>query len=329
MRALIFAAGRGERLRPYTDKLAKPTIPFLNIPIVAFPLFYLEQAGLQELVVNTHHLPETVEQTLKNLVPKKVSLKFSHETPLILGSGGGLAQAVRQFASSTKEIFVANGDAVALFPDVKILERLLELHRESQALATLLVCPFPPAVEQFGGVYVNGQGQVTTFSKKTLLLADSNPWHFSGYMVVSREVGQELSTTPSNLLYDFLLPQIQAGHKVMALCQRELHWFETGNLDDYLNATHSCLKLLAQTGWATETLKKILDRFSPGWIANFSTSPLALVPPANRGGGTKIEDFAVVGEKVQLGHQVQLTQAVIVNSAEVANGTHVQRTLVI
>jgi NDP-sugar pyrophosphorylase family protein len=329
MNALIFAAGTGERLRPYTQKAAKPAIPFLNIPIIAYPLFYLEQAGLKNLVVNTHHLPATIEKAVKSILHPLNSVMFSHE-PEILGSGGGLAQAMDLLADD-EDVFVANGDAVALFPSPDVLKDLLDLHREESALASLLVCPFPPAQENFGGVYVNIKNQVTAFSKTPLNDPHSKPWHFTGFMVVNSRVWKGLAKKPSNLLYDVLLPKIKAGGRVMAFSQPKTFWFETGNVRDYLNATKSCLEILSEPSWAEQTLAHILERYSPGWRRGFSGAKggdLGLIGPSNVQ-NIQVRGFGVVAPGAQVEKNVTLIRSVIGGSAVLTAGQTVTDQLIL
>src|SRR6187402_2717354 len=94
MKAMILCAGLGTRLRPHTEKLAKPAIPFLNIPLLGYSLFHLETLGLSTLVANTHHLPETVKKAaLFATVGSKYKTFFTEEQPEILSSGGGIWRA--------------------------------------------------------------------------------------------------------------------------------------------------------------------------------------------------------------------------------------------
>ena len=144
------AAGKGERLRPQTLQLAKPALPLLNVPMLAYSTLYLELLGAKEYLINTHHLPATVEDAARQVLPRKASLKFSFETE-ILGSGGGLAQALRMSGATTGPILIANADAILLLPEPEKIQELLQTHVASGALATFLVCPFPPAAETLGG----------------------------------------------------------------------------------------------------------------------------------------------------------------------------------
>ena len=58
---ILLSAGLGTRLRPYTYDTPKPAIPFLSIPLAVYPLTLLAEFEIQNLVVNTHHLPEKIE----------------------------------------------------------------------------------------------------------------------------------------------------------------------------------------------------------------------------------------------------------------------------
>ena len=57
MKAMLLSAGYGNRFKPHTNKVAKPAIPFLNIPMLGYPIYYLEQIGIEKLAINTHYLP--------------------------------------------------------------------------------------------------------------------------------------------------------------------------------------------------------------------------------------------------------------------------------
>ena len=69
MRAMLLAAGRGSRLGVLTEERAKPAVPFANRPMAAVALGALARAGAREVMVNTHHLPHTVEAALRRAAP--------------------------------------------------------------------------------------------------------------------------------------------------------------------------------------------------------------------------------------------------------------------
>lgn len=319
MNALIFAAGRGERLKPLTEHLAKPAIPFLNIPMMAFPMFYLEQANLKTMALNTHHLPKTIQETAEKIKLKNSKLIFSPEPQEILGSGGGVAQAIAEARRLGHEpadpLVVINGDLVALFESPQIISKVLEFHRQNQARATLVVCPFPEAQESFGGVYVNQNSEVKKFSKTPLSQGDLKSWHFTGILVLSRATSETLKPVPSNLLYETLQTEIDQGHKIMAYQTSSVAWYETGNLKDYLASTQKALELLAQPSSLQRTLIQILDRFSPGWWKGWKASSkgnlLCAFPGPEK---LQVDEFAVVSAESFLGREVKLKRAVLLGS---------------
>lgn len=92
MKAMILAAGRGERLRPLTDTVPKPLVCAGGKPLVAWHLERLAAAGIREVVINVSHLAETIEARLGDGRAWGVSIAWSRE-PQALETAGGIACA--------------------------------------------------------------------------------------------------------------------------------------------------------------------------------------------------------------------------------------------
>lgn len=108
MKAMILAAGRGERMRPLTDHIPKPLLPVLHRPLIEYHIERLAQAGYRELIINTHHLGEQIRAHLGNGDRFNVSIHYSDEQPEALETGGGIFQALPLLGS---DIFlVINAD---------------------------------------------------------------------------------------------------------------------------------------------------------------------------------------------------------------------------
>ena len=65
--ALILCAGKSRRLEPYSQAVPKVCMPFLNLPLLSFSWFYLEQMGVSRFLLNTHLFPEQVEKAVRFL----------------------------------------------------------------------------------------------------------------------------------------------------------------------------------------------------------------------------------------------------------------------
>lgn len=134
MKAMVLAAGLGTRLRPVTDRLAKPAVPFFGRAILLRTLDLLAETGVTEAVVNTHWRSGDIEQLLDS---SPVPVRLSHE-PEILGTGGGIAK-VREVFRGLEAFLLVNGDVVFDLP----LAEAFVAHRASGAAATLLLLPNP------------------------------------------------------------------------------------------------------------------------------------------------------------------------------------------
>lgn len=331
MQALMLTAGKGERLRPHTAILPKPAIPFLNVPMVGYPLFYLEQAGLKEIVFNTFHLPKKIEAVASELIQGRYPFHFSHESPEILGGGGGLVAALPHFQSSPETLMIVNGDSVTLFPEANILTKLVRVLEKTNALATLLVTDFPPASESFGGIYCDSDGRVRDISKTAVNDPSLTSYHFSGFLYGQKALWQGHETKPTNLIYEMLLPKIQAGALVNTVYAQSVATFETGNVRDYLSASGQCLSLLSQGGNLGLQCAKILSRFTPRWregarLRNVTSRVLSLSPLDP---DTVVEDFAVIGANVKLGKEIELKRCALGGHQDLSSESKLENVLLI
>jgi MurNAc alpha-1-phosphate uridylyltransferase len=108
MRALIFAAGRGERMRPLTDTTAKPLLEVGGKRLIEWHLQALAHAGVCEVVINTSHLAEQFPVALGDGERWGLRIAYSYEGPEPLETGGGMLRALSLLGGDP---FIAvNGD---------------------------------------------------------------------------------------------------------------------------------------------------------------------------------------------------------------------------
>lgn len=114
MRAMILAAGRGERLRPLTDSLPKPLIEVGGKPLIEHHLERLAAAGFQDVVINQGHLGDMLPQKLGNGERWRLRIHWSKEPPEALETGGGIFQALPLLANGP--FLLINGDVFTDYP---------------------------------------------------------------------------------------------------------------------------------------------------------------------------------------------------------------------
>lgn len=112
MNAMILAAGRGERLRPYTDNCPKPLLEVNAKPLIEYHLQALANAGIKTVVINTSWLAALIQQRLDNGKRYGLSIIYSHEQHA-LETAGGIAQALPKLDD---QFIVINGDIFTDYP---------------------------------------------------------------------------------------------------------------------------------------------------------------------------------------------------------------------
>jgi len=108
MKAFILAAGRGERMRPLTDRTPKPLLPAGGKPLIVWHLERLAAAGFREIVINHAHLGEQIEAALGDGSQWGLHIWYSAEPPGALETAGGIANALPLLGDQS--FLVVNGD---------------------------------------------------------------------------------------------------------------------------------------------------------------------------------------------------------------------------
>lgn len=135
MKAMVLAAGRGERMRPLTDTLPKPLLTVGGRPLIAWHLAALARAGIREVVINLSWLGERLRAALGDGAGYGVSITYSEEGPVALETGGGIVRALPLLGP--EPFLVVSGD---VWTQVDFAR--LQLAPDAQA--HLVLIPNPP-----------------------------------------------------------------------------------------------------------------------------------------------------------------------------------------
>jgi MurNAc alpha-1-phosphate uridylyltransferase len=138
MKAMILAAGRGERMRPLTDRTPKPLLPVGGKPLIAWHLERLAAAGLRDVVINHAHLGHQIEHALGDGSRWGLAIRYSPEPEGALETAGGIANAL-PLLDSDDPFLVVNGD---IFCDWDVARAANALRPGD--LAHLVLVPNPP-----------------------------------------------------------------------------------------------------------------------------------------------------------------------------------------
>lgn len=134
MKALIFAAGKGTRLKPFTDSHPKALAPVNEVPLLERNIKYLQSFGINDFVINVHHFGEQITEFLKKNDSFGSKIEISDEKNELLETGGGLVFA-RKFLDFKEDFLIMNAD---ILTDLNI-DDFVKYHQEKKDFATLAV----------------------------------------------------------------------------------------------------------------------------------------------------------------------------------------------
>jgi NDP-sugar pyrophosphorylase family protein len=237
MKGMILAAGYGERLWPLTADRTKPAIPVLGKPIVGYVAEYLAQFGIQDVVVNLHHRPESVKRALGDGRQFGVKLEYIHE-PVILGTSGAMDNA-RQLLAGDRFV-VINGKIIT---DIDLNAALKE-HQRQGALATLVLLKNRRR-EKFSIVETH-EGLVTGFAGMPTASFDAatgaEPLMFTGIQILEPRIFDYIPRGIfSHSTIDVYPQAIAKGERIVAHVS-EGSWYELSTLQRYLDISLALLK---------------------------------------------------------------------------------------
>ena len=140
MKAIVLAAGRGERLRPITDTIPKPLVTVAGKPLIVYHLEALARVGIRDVVVNLSWLPDKLRAALRDGSDYGVRITYSDEGPVALETGGGIFNAIQHLGPGP--FLVVNGDT---FTDIDFgaLKSGADADTRAGALARLVLVPNP------------------------------------------------------------------------------------------------------------------------------------------------------------------------------------------
>jgi mannose-1-phosphate guanylyltransferase len=230
---MILAAGLGTRLQPLSDLCAKPAMPVCGVPVIAHTLALLAKHDVEEVIINLHHLPETVRAAVERHCPDGMTVHYSHE-PELLGTGGGM-RAVAEFLRESDPSLVLAGDMLL---DLD-LGSVIAHHRERGDDYTLLLLDGDSRQQSFGSIGTDDRDHVRRIGSRLDLGGETQAGLFTGVRVVasrflrdwpSREVFEDLT--------DWLGPLLSAGgHSIRAdwISSSECVWEPVGTPAEYLS----------------------------------------------------------------------------------------------
>ncbi len=219
--AMIMAAGLGTRMRPLTEHRPKPLVRVAGKPLIDHVLGKVRKAGITDIVVNMHYLPEQIRDHL-NRNAADLAVTLSDESDLLMETGGGLVKALPLIDADP--FFCLNSDAIWTDEGEADALTRLSAHWDGDRMdALLLVVPVADAFEH------SGKGDFFLDEAQRLARrgsADSAPYIYTGNQLVGHRLLRDAPDGPfsTNVLWDRAI----AEGRLFGLVHQG-SWFDIGS----------------------------------------------------------------------------------------------------
>ncbi len=209
MKAMIFAAGLGTRLKPFTDHSPKALAEVNGRSLLEHNVRYLQRFGIYEVIINVHHFAPMILEAIKDNNGYGSEICISDEQDMLLETGGGLKKAAG-FFEGEESFVVMNVDILTNLD----MGKMIEAHTADNAMATLAVMQressrqllFDKEMMLCGWVN-NATGE----ERISRIVSDSRKFSFSGVQVLSGTILKDIPFSGKFSLIDLYLHQAKTN----------------------------------------------------------------------------------------------------------------------
>jgi NDP-sugar pyrophosphorylase family protein len=216
IKAIVLAAGKGERLKSLVNVVPKPMLKVNGKPVLEYNINWLRDYGIKDIYINLHYLPDVIRNYFGHGERFGVSITYSYENEL-LGTAGAVRKIISDYQgndSSSSFLVVYGDNLVSGFN----LNSIFTYHESKGGVATICLYQKPEEVSKSGVVVLDSQNRILKFVEKP------RPWEIhsdlvnTGIYVFEPEILKYISTNfPSDFGRDVFPAAIDAGENLFGL----------------------------------------------------------------------------------------------------------------
>lgn len=235
MKALIFAAGLGTRLQPFTNKQPKALVQVAGKPMLQHLIIKLKTFGITEIIINIHHFGEQIIDFLEKNKNFGCDITISDERKKLLDTGGGLKKAL-YLLKDNDDLLVHNVDVWTNFD----LNLLIQHHQKSQSQVSLLLqnretsryLLFHPQNKTLVG-WINKKTKETI--PKDLAYENFDSFAFNGIHIINSKMKGFFPKQDTFGIIPVYL-ELAKKHKISGLEMKENYWLDLGKREQIVQA---------------------------------------------------------------------------------------------
>ena len=317
-RAIILAGGQGTRLRPLTLQRAKPVVPLLNRPFLAYQVALLTRHGISDIVLSCSYRVDDVRAALGDTLAPGVTLTYVVEKEP-LGTGGGVRYALEQTGGGSGLVFVLNGDVLT---DAD-LSAMHAFHVGMRSRTTIFLTRVPDP-RPYGLVETEADGRLRRFREKPAASEElTTDTINAGIYLIDAELVRRLpADRPASIEREFFPALIADGVPCFGFTE-PAYWRDIGSPAAYHLAQVDLLD-----GRVRSSLPPPGSPRGGSWVADGARTagaqieaPSVLGPRVVVESGAHVGPHAVIGEGSRIGTGARVANAVLWERVHVGTGS--------
>ncbi len=326
MKAVLLAAGAGERLMPLTATRPKHVIKVAGKPILQFCLDAIKQAKITEVIIVTHYIDEVIRSCFGD--GKKFGLKITYvQQKTILGTGNA-AQVAEPYVD--EDFVLVYGD---LLFGKDAVSQVLSLYQRGKTTGVMGVIPVEKP-ENYGIIEKDSEGKIKRIIEKPEPKSTPSNLANAGIYVLSKEVFNKIKKLKASVrgeweLTDAITMLAEEGKTVLAAQLNKDDWFDIGRPWDLLEANMWALNRMEHK--VLGTIEQGAHLIGPITVAQsakirsgaYIEGPAFIDEEADVGPNCYIRPGTSIGRKVRIGHAVEIKNSLIMDQTHIGHLSYV------
>ncbi len=324
MKAVILAAGKGERLRPLTDTRPKHVLPIGGMPLLKWSLKGLAENGIENVLIVTHFMEDHIKASIGNGTDLNLSISYAHQKEM-----KGTANAF-----SMAKSFVGNEEFIGFYGDgfitTETFQSVLNSHKKDETTIGVVKVEDP---SNFAAVELD-KNRVLRIVEKPLTGKSPSNLANTGIYVFTPEIFDYIKKTSISSRGEFEITDsisslIENGNPVNATILSHDGWMDVGQPWDLLEANKRALQYLTKIN--TGELEKGVSFIGPIHVekgarirtGTYIEGPVYIGPNCDIGPNCYIRPYTSIGEKVRIGNACEIKNSIIMYETHIAHLSYI------
>lgn len=322
MKALFLAGGQGTRLRPLTDKLPKPMVPVMGLPLLERNFKRLKNFGVDTIVISTCYKPECIEKHFGSGTDYGIQISYVSED-IPLGTGGAIKNAAKLL--DKEPFFIFNADVIS---NINFNE-MLRFHRRKNADVTI-AATWVENPSAYGVIEYDARDYAVTFREKPKPHEIVSHYINAGVYIFEPSVLKQIPSGRPVSVEREVFPKLLEKGKRIAVYRGCDYWLDLGTPEKYMQAHWDAFRGFYRIDEADFEKDSVYGRFNAKISGKaVLRGPVYIGEDVHIETGAVIGPNAVIGARCKIGKGCHIENSILWDGITIENGVEILDSIVI